>query len=206
MTLTYSLIIIIFTVLVSISAFSNSTMYDKMILWPKRMAETNEYYRLLTSGFIHADYMHLFFNMLALYFFGSVVEQYYQFLGLSRVFFLLLYFGGIVASSLPSYIKHRENGYYRSLGASGGVSAVLFAFVYFAPWQTIYIWFIPVPGIIAAVGYVIYSAYMSKQGRGYINHDAHLWGAVFGFMFTLLFAPDHGKIFLYQLLRPEFNF
>jgi membrane associated rhomboid family serine protease len=150
--------------------------------------------------------MHLIFNMIALFFFGKVVEGFYDQVGIPHSFFLLLYLGGIVTASLPSYVKNKNNAYYRSLGASGGVSAVLFAFVYFAPWETILIWFIPVPGIIAAVGYVLYSAYMSKHGKGFVNHDAHLWGAVYGFAFTLLFAPDHGRTFLQELMHPHFNF
>ncbi|RYD93134.1 MAG: rhomboid family intramembrane serine protease, partial [Sphingobacteriales bacterium] len=160
----YTLILIIFTVLVSISAFSNESLYQKMLLWPKRMKESREYYRFLSSGFIHADYMHLIFNMLALFFFGGIVEQYFDSRGMPRFLFLVMYLAGIVAASMPSFLKHQDNAYYRSLGASGGVAAVLFSFVYFAPWQIIRVYFIPIPGIIAAVAYLAYSAYMSKKG------------------------------------------
>ena len=202
----YTLIILVLTVVISLSAFNNQQISEKLILWPRRMDQPGEYYRLLTSGFIHADYMHLIFNMLALFFFGRAVEQMYEIVGIPKALYLVLYLAGIVAASLPSFARHRNNPYYRSLGASGGVSAVLFAFVYFAPWQIIYVWFIRVPGIIAAVAYVVYSAYMSKKGQSYVNHDAHLFGALFGFVFTLLFAPDHGKNFIAQLMNPSFNF
>jgi membrane associated rhomboid family serine protease len=204
--MSYTLIIVIVTVLISLSAFSNDALYHKLILWPKKMHQPGEYYRLLTSGFIHADYMHLIFNMLALFLFGRNVEVLFMMNGMPVILFPILYLAGIVAASLPSFVKNKDNSYYRSLGASGGVSAVLFSFIYFAPWQTIYIWFIPIPGILAAVGYLIYSAYMSRRGGDNVNHDAHFWGAVFGFLFTLLFAPDHGQGFFWQLVHPTFNF
>jgi len=199
-----TLIIIIVTVLISIAAFNNDDLYNRLILWPRRMDNPAEYYRLLTSGFIHADWPHLFFNMLTLYFFGREVEGAFAVIG-QPLLFIVLYLAGIVVSSLPSFMKNRNNSYYRSLGASGGVAAVLFAFVYFAPWQQIYVWFIPIPGILAGVGYLIYSATMSRKGKGNINHDAHFWGAIFGFFFTLLVSPDHGLLFLNQLLHPTFS-
>jgi membrane associated rhomboid family serine protease len=201
--MSYTLIILIITVLVSIVAFRNEELFNKLILWPKRMYQSKEYYRLLTSGFIHADQIHLIFNMIALFFFGPIVEQYFKGVGIPVFLFPVLYLVGIIAASIPSLLKHKNDGYYRSLGASGGVAAVLFAFIYFDPWQIITIWFIPVPGIIAAVAYLIYSAYMSRHGKTNVNHDAHFWGAVFGFIFTLLLAPDHGENFLHELLHPR---
>lgn len=201
--MSYSIIFVIITVVVSLAAFNNSNLLNKLILWPAGMDNQNEYYRLLSCGFIHADYMHLAFNMLALYMFGQQVEAYYNYIGHAHLF-PVLYLTGIIASSLPSYAKQKNNSYYRSLGASGGVSAVLFAFVYFAPWQIIYVFIFPVPGIIAAIAYLVYSAYMSKKGADNIGHDAHLWGAVFGFLFTLLFDPTHGRIFFQQLINPSF--
>ncbi|RYD59027.1 MAG: rhomboid family intramembrane serine protease [Sphingobacteriales bacterium] len=204
--MSFTLIIVIVTVLVSALAFRNDELYTKLILWPRRMDNPGEYYRLLTSGFIHADWMHLIFNMFALFIFGQTVEGAFESVGLGQMFFLIMYLTGIVAASLPSFIKNRNNSYYRSLGASGGVAAVLFSFVYFMPWATIYVWFIPMPGIVAAIAYVAYSAYMSRRGGDNVNHDAHLWGAVYGFVFTLLFSPDHGSFFLEQLKHPSFSF
>jgi len=202
--MSYTLILILVTVLISMTAFNNESVYNRMILWPKRMDRPSEYYRLFSSGFIHADYMHLIFNMFTLFFFGRYVEELFVFNGMSRELFLALYFAGIVAASLPSFLKHRNDYYYRSLGASGGVAAVLFSFIYFAPWQIISIWFIPIPGIIAGVGYLAYSAYMAKKGGDYVNHDAHFAGAIFGFLFTLAFDPAHGRNFLDALLHPGF--
>ncbi|MBA3827436.1 MAG: rhomboid family intramembrane serine protease [Taibaiella sp.] len=202
--MSYTLILLIITVLVSIAAFSNNDLYNRLILWPGKMDNPAEYHRLLSSGFIHADYGHLFFNMFTFYCFGKYVESIFSELGKHEIF-LVLYLGGIIISSLPSFIKNRNNNYYRSLGASGGVAAVLFSFVYFAPWETIYIIIIPVPGILAGIGYLIYSAVMAKRGQGNVNHDAHLWGAVFGFFFALLIDPTHGRLFLEQLMQPHFN-
>lgn len=200
--MSYTLIIIIITAIISYAAFTNELLYTKLILWPKRMDSPGEYYRLLTSGFIHADWPHLIFNMITLFFFGRTVEMFLS-LADKHELFLLLYLGGIVMASLPSFIKNRNNGYYRSLGASGGVASVLFSFVYFAPWEKIYIWFIPVPGIIAAIGYLVYSAYMSRKGRDSINHDAHFWGAVYGFLLTFLIDPTH-RLFFEQVVHPSF--
>jgi membrane associated rhomboid family serine protease len=198
-----TLIIVIITALVSVSAFNNQELYNNLILWPGRMDDPKEYYRLISSGFIHADWMHLIFNMMTLWFFGSAVEGVYDNMD-KHYLFIVLYLAGILASSLPSYIKNRNNGYYRSLGASGGVSAVLFSFIYFAPWAKIYVWFIPIPGILAGVGYLVYSATMSRRGSGFINHDAHFWGAIFGFLFTLVFEPSHGVLFFQSLLHASF--
>ncbi len=202
--MSYTLIIIVITALISLAAFNNDSLTQKLILWPRMMDKPEEYYRLLTSGFIHADMMHLIFNMITLYFFGEYVEQLFMMVGIRHEMFLVLYLTAIVASSLPSYLKQKDNLYYRSLGASGGVAAVLFAFIFFAPWQTISFWFIPIPGILAGVGYLAYSAYMAKRGGDYINHDAHFAGAVYGFLFLIAFEPNHGLTFLSQLLHPHF--
>lgn len=204
--MSFTLIIIILTVLISLAAFNNDKIMNDLILFPRGMQEPKSYYRFITSGFIHADMMHLFFNMFTLYFFGQNVEMIYAVTGVPKYAFLILYLLGIVVASLPSFFKYRDNAYYRSLGASGGVAAVLFAFVYFAPWETIYVLFIPVPAVLAAVAYLIYSAHMSKKSGDHINHDAHFYGAVFGFVFTLIFEPSHGKLFIQQLMQPHFNF
>ena len=116
-----------------------------------------------------------------------------------RSLYLLLYLAGIVVASLPSFFKNRENPYYRSLGASGGVAAVIFASIYFAPWQEIYVFFISMPSILFAGLYLAYSFYMGRRGGDNINHDAHFWGAVFGFVFTLAVMPDHGRLFFQQI-------
>ncbi|MBN9482500.1 MAG: rhomboid family intramembrane serine protease [Bacteroidetes bacterium 43-93] len=201
--MSFTIIIIVVTVLISIAAFNNADMLNKLILWPRRMDSPAEYYRLLTCGFVHVDYMHLAFNMITLYFFGRELEVYFGLLG-RPLLFPILYLSGIVASSLPSYIRHKDNSYYRSLGASGGVAAIIFSAIYFSPWTRIYIIVLPLPAILFAVGYLLYSAYMDKHGSDNIGHNAHFWGAVYGFVFTLLFDPTHGRIFFEQLMHPSF--
>lgn len=200
---TYTILIVIITVIISIRAFSDTNLMNKLILWPRRMDRPSEYYRLLSSGFIHADGSHLFFNMFTLFFIGSAVETEFAYYS-SHVLYLVLYLAGIVVASLPSFFKNRNNAYYRSLGASGGVAAVLFSSVYFSPWASLLIWFIKMPSIVFALVYLGYSMYMSRKGGGYINHDAHFWGAVFGIVFTWAIDPSHGQLFLEQISHPSF--
>jgi membrane associated rhomboid family serine protease len=195
----FTVTLVIVTALLSIPAFNDTRLKDRLILWPAKMHKPEEYYRLLSSGFIHADWMHLFFNMFTLFFIGRFVEAEFMSYGITPWLYVLMYLAGIVVASLPSFIKHRDNPYYRSLGASGGVAAVLFSSVYFSPWSELYIYFIKMPNILFAVLYLVYSVYMSKRGSNGINHDAHFWGAVFGFVFTLAVEPSHGALFLEQI-------
>jgi len=203
---TITLTIIVITCLVSVYGFSNSKIIDDFIFWPPAITNQKQYYRFVTCGFIHANYMHLAFNMFTLYFFGRAIEVYYMGeLGLRHYTFLILYLGALIVSVLPTYIKQRNNYNYRSLGASGAVCAVLFAFILLRPWQTILVLFIPVPAIIYAVLFLAYSVYMSRKGGGYINHDAHFYGALFGVAFTIVVRPEVVNIFLNQLSHPHFD-
>ena len=199
-----TLIIIAITCVVSFMAFNNSRMMNELILWPPAIQRQREYYRLVTYGFLHADFSHLFVNMLTLFFFGRVMEQYYTYT-LGTFGFALFYLGGLIVSILPTYLANRNNASYRSLGASGAVSAVLFASILFQPWAKIYLYFaIPIPAILYAVLYVIYSVYMDRRGQGNINHSAHLWGAAYGVAFTVMVQPERLSIFIDELLRPRF--
>ncbi len=198
----FTIALVLITVLISIPAMSDERLVNKLILWPRRMDKPNEYYRLLTSGFIHADWGHLFFNMFTLLFIGSNVEQLFSIVS-NPWLYIAMYLSGIVVASLPSFIKHKNNPYYRSLGASGGVAAVLFSSVYFAPWAKLYIYFFKMPSIVFGVLYLIYSAYMSRKGQGNINHDAHFFGAVYGLLFTFAIDPTHGQLFLQQIMHPS---
>lgn len=194
-TLSYTVIIIIVTALISFAAFSNEEITNKLILWPRYMKSPAEYYRFLTSGFIHADIAHLGFNMFTLYFCGESMELIMSIVA-SKWLFIVLYLSAIIISSIPSYIKHRHNSYFRSLGASGGVAAVLFATIYYSPWSMIYVYFIKMPSILFAFIYLGYSVYMSRRGGDNINHDAHLWGSIYGFVFAFLVDPSHGATFI----------
>jgi membrane associated rhomboid family serine protease len=202
---TTTIILIAITAATSLYALQNEALMNRLILYPHGMKGDNaQYYRLLTSGFIHSDMNHLFFNMLALYFFGPVVSRYYEFSGLPVWAYPAMYLSAIVVASLPSYLKNIDNPSYMSLGASGGVGAVIFASIYFSPWSTILVWFFPMPAVVFAVGYLIYSAYASRKGIGNINHDAHFWGSVFGFVVTIAIVGDHGANFLQDMLHPRF--
>jgi membrane associated rhomboid family serine protease len=200
----FTLALVVATVLVSLAAFNDERLENKLILWPARMTNPGEYYRLLTSGFIHADWAHLLFNMFTLFFIGRFVEMQFMSNGLTPWLYVLMYLAGIVVASIPSFLRHRGNQFYRSLGASGGVAAVLFSSVYFAPWDSIYIYFIKLPNIIFAILYLAYSVYMSRRGSSTINHDAHFWGAVFGFLFVLAVDPSHGGQFVDQIQQVRF--
>jgi membrane associated rhomboid family serine protease len=200
-----TLAIIIITSLISISGFSQGKIIDEMIFWPPAINKNHQYYRFITCGLIHADYMHLIFNMVTLYFFGTIMEVHYQgVLGLQKWYFLALYIGALIVSNIPTYIKHRSDDNYRSLGASGAVSAVLFAFILLSPWQRIYVIVFPVPAIVYGGVFLFYSAYMSRKGGDRVNHDAHFYGALFGILFTIAVSPDVVNVFLNELRHPHF--
>jgi membrane associated rhomboid family serine protease len=200
--------IIIVTCLVSFLALNNRKLMDALIFWPPAIQMQNQYYRFVTCGLIHADLMHLFFNMFTLYFFGSALETYYMGdLGLQHYYFLLLYVLALIVANIPSYFKHRDDYNYRSLGASGAVSAVLFAYILIKPWDSLYLFgAVPVPAIIYVVLFVGYSVYMSRRGGDNVNHDAHLWGALFGVVFTIIAHPGVVSTFLTELSQPHLDF
>lgn len=196
-----NLIIIAVTCIVSVMAFSNSRLMQDLILWPPAVSRDKQYYRLLSYGLIHADPMHLFFNMFTLYFFGRVMEQLYNAL-LGPFGFVIFYAGALVASILPTYLRNRGNSRYRSLGASGAVSATLFAFILLQPWAQILVFVIPMPAILFAVLYVAYEFWLERQGADNVNHNAHLWGAAYGVLFTILMEPRVLGVFFSQLVHP----
>lgn len=197
--ITYVLIAV--TVLVSWQAFEKRRLYERLVLWPPGVERFRQYDRLLTHGFVHADWMHLLFNMITLYFFGRAVESVFSQL-VGPVVFAFFYLSAIVVAILPSYLRHRKDSGYVSLGASGAVSAVLFAFVLVSPWSWIIVFVIPVPAVVYAIAYVGYSYWMDKRGGDNINHSAHLSGAIYGLLFMLLMEPRMGLSFLEKLASP----
>jgi len=200
-----TLTIIIITCVITLTGFKNGKVVDELIFWPPAISKKHQYYRFITCGLIHADYMHLIFNMLTLYFFGTVMEAYYQGqLGLQKWYYLALYIGALIVSNIPTYLKHRNDYNYRSLGASGAVSAVLFAFILLRPWQKILVLVFPVPAIIYGGLFLFYSAYMSRKGGDNVNHDAHFYGALFGVLFTIIVRPEVVEIFWNELIHPRF--
>lgn len=199
--MTITLIIIAITAIVSFSGFSNPQLIDKLILWPPAISRQKEYYRLVSYGIVHADMQHLLFNMLTLFFFGRAMEPVYSAL-LGPFGFALFYIGGLIISILPTYLRNRDNSRYRSLGASGAVSAVLFAFILLQPWAKILVFVVPMPAILYAILYVVYTFYMERQGTGNINHSAHLWGAAYGVLVTIVLYPPTIDMFLNGLSNP----
>lgn len=198
----HTTLIIIVTVIVSLIAWQNKTVFDRLIFSPISVS-TGQWYRFITHGFIHADSMHLLFNMFTLYFFGRAIENFYNqyFNGFGFIPFYLL---AIIAAIIPSYLKHRSDGRYLSLGASGGVSAVLFAYILMAPWDKLYLFgVLPIPAIVFAIAYVAYSIYANHKGNTNINHLAHLWGGAFGVVATILLEPNVIPHFLSALLQPQ---
>ncbi|QWF18977.1 rhomboid family intramembrane serine protease [Lysobacter capsici] len=198
--ITYVLIAV--TVLVSWQAFEKRRLYERLVLWPPGVERFRQYDRLLTHGFVHADWMHLLFNMITLYFFGRAVESVFSQL-VGPVVFAFFYLSAIVVAILPTYLRHRKDSAYVSLGASGAVSAVLFAFVLVSPWSWIIVFVIPVPAVVYAIAYVAYSYWMDKRGGDNINHSAHLSGAIYGLLFMLLMEPRMGLVFLEKLASPS---
>lgn len=163
---------------------------DDLIFYPPAISEQNQWYRFVTCGFIHADIAHLFFNMFALYMFGDYIEKaFLQIFGdRGELLYIVLYITSLFACLLPTYMQHKDNYYYRSLGASGAVSAVVFAFMFLFPTQGIGLFFIPVfiPGFIFGPIYLIISSVLAKRGGSHINHSAHFWGAVYGVVFLIV--------------------
>ncbi|MFC0185265.1 Membrane associated serine protease, rhomboid family [Pseudarcicella hirudinis] len=202
-----TILLIAATVVISLLAWNNDTLLGKLLMNPFMINRKNEYWRFLTSGFIHADYGHLFFNMLSFYFFGQNIEAVFKeiFGSTGEIYFLILYLGGIILSDVPSYIKNRNNFSYNSLGASGGVSSIIFAGILFFPLDKIYLYgALGIPGIIYALLYVWYSIAMGRRGGDNINHSAHLYGALFGVIFTIAVFPSVVNIFIQQILNWKF--
>lgn len=197
-----TLYIIIITSIISLIAFSQPRIMDRLIFDPSRIQTQKEYYRFVTCGLLHADYFHLFVNMYVLYSFGNAVEYYYDavFGELGWVLYLLLYFTSIFAANVSSYYKHKNNPHYLSLGASGAVNAVVFTAIFFNPFGTLTLMFaLEMPAIIYGILFLAYSYYMSRKDHGdNINHDAHLLGAIYGILFTIAIKPAVVHIFLKQ--------
>ncbi len=199
-----NLAIIAITCLISFAAFRNPQLIERFVLWPPAIRRQHQYDRLLTSGFVHADFGHLFFNMFTLYSFGAAIEQ--MFGGyIGHVGYALFYASAIVIADLPTYLRHRNDANYRSLGASGAVSAVLFAYILVRPWSMLLVFVIPVPAIVFALIYLGYTIYMDRRQADRINHSAHLWGAIYGMVFTIALEPRVVPHFLDQLAHPQFG-
>lgn len=201
-----TLFIIVITVIITVIAFNSEEVMSKLMLNPYQVFQKKEWFRIITHGFLHADWTHLIINMIVLYSFGTNVWYKFQQLSMSgyidspALAFSLLYFGGIIISSLITVIRQRKNRWYNSVGASGAVSAVVFTSIFFSPLDRVYFFaIIPIPGIVFAILYLVYSSYMSRKNKDNINHDAHFLGAVYGFAFPILIDLDLFSNFLKEL-------
>ncbi len=180
--------IIILTSLISYQAFKDYSIADKLIFQPA-VVRDGEWYRLITYGLLHADLTHLIFNMFTFYLFGRTIESFFKSsLGFipGSIAFILLYLGGLLFSILPTYLKEKDNYYYKGLGASGAVSAVVFAFILIFPMSLMGILFIPIrlPAFLFGFIFVFISMYLDKNQVGGINHSAHVAGGLFGVVMT----------------------
>ena len=201
-----TLLIIVITAITSFLAFNNSELLQKFVFTPYIVARNKEYYRFFSSGLIHANLVHLLLNLYVLYIFGTGVEHAFKAImsSVGNTLYLGMYILAIGFSELYSFYKHRDNPRYSSLGASGAVSAVVFASILIDPMRGIGLIIIPgvyIPGVIAGVLYLVYSAYMSKKNADNIGHNAHFYGALFGFIFPLFFEPQLFIAFLSQILN-----
>jgi len=199
-----TIILIVITVAVSYAAFKSPKLMDQLQFNASKIIHKNEYHRLVTHAFIHANWEHLFVNMIVLFSFGQAIEAYFKFnFGNNAILdYVLLYFGGILVSNIYALIKHRNNYFYNSVGASGAVSAVLFAAIFFDPWNKIYFFgILPIPGIVFAALYLVYSYQMSTKQKDNVAHDAHFLGALFGFVFPILLNYQLFESFLDKLFR-----
>ncbi len=218
-TTTFLILIIVFSVF---CFYDKNSMY-KYLFHPYSIKHNKEHYRFLTHAFIHGDTMHLFLNVFALYMFGYAVEQsYYKIDGtndligmypslfcrdvndpaevlratrIGRLAYIALFTGGIYAASITEYFKHRNNPSYSSLGASGAIEAIIFSFIIIQPFQTLYLFVLPMPAWLLGIVFLAGSYYLSKRKTGdpdadRIGHEAHFWGAIFGIIFTICLKPS----------------
>jgi membrane associated rhomboid family serine protease len=201
-----TIIIIIITGAISIWAFSNESIMKKLQLNPYQIYHDKQGHRLITHGFIHADWIHLLVNMLVFFSFGSAIENRFEILAHKGIInnnilhFFILYFGGMIIATISTLIKHKNNPEYNALGASGAVSAVVFTYIFFSPTNSLLLMgIVPIPAIIFGVLFLIYSQYMSRRSGGNVNHDAHFIGAVFGFIYPIMLKPNLIHYFISQV-------
>ncbi|PLX04744.1 MAG: rhomboid family intramembrane serine protease [Marinilabiliales bacterium] len=189
-----SIIIIAITVIISVLAFNKLELFDKLKFNPYLIKEHKQWWRFLSHALLHSDWMHLLINMYVLYSFSSIVEDTYFNLFSYRglLYFVLLYVGGVLFSTVFDYSKQKSNPYYNAVGASGAVSAVVFSSILIFPGGSIFLFPIPfpIPSWVFGILYIVYSAYMGKKANDNIGHNAHLWGAIYGIVFTAVTIPN----------------
>jgi membrane associated rhomboid family serine protease len=197
-----TVILICVTVAISFYAFNKRELQGRLMMNPYLIKTKGQYYRFISSGFVHKDHLHLLWNMFSFYFFGAAVERDFGSLfGKAGMYlFIVLYLSALVVSDIPTYVKKRNNATYNSLGASGGVGSVIFVFIILEPLQSIclYIAFC-MPGFVFGAGYMAYTYYQGRKSKDNINHDAHLYGALYGLLFCAIVYPSSLPLFFQQV-------
>ena len=196
-------LIIAITSVTSFIAFSKESLKEDLLFWPYKIKREGQLYRFVTHGALHADAMHLIFNMVSFYSFGIALEN-YLFLAIfgemSRAMLAVMYVSAIVVAVIPDYFRYQDKSFYRSLGASGAVSAVVFSAITIQPKMPIQFFFIPypIPGYLFGLGFLLLSAALAKKGTGNIGHNAHFWGSIYGILYTYVAAKYFAKIDLLE--------
>lgn len=197
-------IIVIITVIVSVIAFQSREIMAKLMFNAYLVKHGNQWFRVLTHAFIHSGWAHLAINMWVLWNFGGIAERFFlvERGGVGSYIFIGLYLGGILFASLPAFNRHQDNFNYNAVGASGAVAAVLYAAIFAHPTMGIGLMFIPIPipAIIFGVLYLAVEWYMDKNSNDHVAHDAHFWGAAFGFAFAVVMVPSHLRPFFSQIM------
>ncbi|MFC2079840.1 rhomboid family intramembrane serine protease [Bacteroidota bacterium] len=201
-----TIFLVVLISITSIIAFRYKKLSAKFDLTPYKLFHNREYFRMFTHAFLHADYVHLIVNMIVLLSFGRSVEsifknlEAYDYISSATLHLIILTLLAIIGSSISTIIKNKENPGYSAVGASGLVSAIVFTHIFFQPMQKIYFYFaIPIPGIIFGILYLVYSSFMTRRQKDNINHDAHIWGAIIGFLYPIIMEPTLFKNFLENL-------
>ncbi len=200
MEITYGLMIIIG--LVTYVAWQRPELHRRLMLNPYDVVQGRQYHRLLTSGFVHNNTTHLFLNLFTLYFMGRGVETVFamNFGSMGPVLYVTLFITAVIVANIPTTIKYKDSPHYNSLGASGAVSALVLAFILNDPQQELELYlFVPIPGYLLGVLFIVYSVVMSKRNVDNINHDAHLFGALYGMIFMLALRPETFNDFIGKL-------
>lgn len=201
---TITVVLISIISLISIIAFYSPAIMARFQFSAFQIYHRKQYFRLISHAFLHANWEHLIVNMIVLLSFGTLVERNfaYYFGTSGNNYYLLLFFGSIIFSSLWSLYKEKNNYYFNAVGASGAVSAILFTAIFFDPWSSIYFFgILPIPGIVFGVLYLYYSWYMSRKKLDNVGHDAHFLGALFGFFLPIILKPSLFMNFLDILFR-----
>ena len=200
-----TVIIILITVVISWKCFSDAVLFESLSLRPSIIIKQKKVYRMVTHAFVHNDWQHLLFNMFTLFFMGKPVEQIVKatFEQNYALLYLLIYFGGAIFASLYSVIKQRNNTSYCAVGASGAVSAIVFSFILFEPLQKLYLFALPIgiPSFVFGILFLIASLYLMKKNNDAISHDAHISGAIWGFVLPIIIQPELFPHFINQILN-----